>query len=390
MLLLSFALVLVATVLLVLGLLNDNGLTLIYISIASSVAAAVVLVVGLRLNRNRTDKRSSGPSPLSDPVIEAAMGGPAVTAPESTADADITEVADSVPAADSQWLASEQDAWPESAAWGEGEEVEFPIADYDTLRIEQILPLLPQLYADEIDVVEARERSTKSRSEILDRLAELRSAPAASTDSLASYTEEHAAPTSASAGGDLAAATSSDGWTGDGEWFPIDRYETLTTVKIRPLLAELDAEELVAVRDRELSLGARRTVLDDIDRRLSALAGTASAAPRATKAPASRSTKATPAKATRKAAKATPARSTKKAAPAKAAKKATKKATPAKASKAPAKAATKATPAKAAKKATKATPAKKSAKKAAPAKAAKKATKATPAKKSAKKATKGR
>jgi len=49
--LLSFALVLVATVLLVLGLLNDDGLTLIYASIASSALAAIVLIVALRRDK---------------------------------------------------------------------------------------------------------------------------------------------------------------------------------------------------------------------------------------------------------------------------------------------------------------------------------------------------
>jgi hypothetical protein len=41
--LLSIALVLAATVVLVVGLVNDDGLTLIYISIACSLAGAIVL-----------------------------------------------------------------------------------------------------------------------------------------------------------------------------------------------------------------------------------------------------------------------------------------------------------------------------------------------------------
>ena len=48
LLLVSLALVLGATVLLVLGLLGDGGLTLIVLSIACSVAAAVVLRAGLQ------------------------------------------------------------------------------------------------------------------------------------------------------------------------------------------------------------------------------------------------------------------------------------------------------------------------------------------------------
>jgi hypothetical protein len=54
------------------------------------------------------------------------------------------------------------------------QEIDFPIADYDDLTASQLLPLLPQLYADEIEVVEARERATHARPELLERLAELR------------------------------------------------------------------------------------------------------------------------------------------------------------------------------------------------------------------------
>jgi hypothetical protein len=104
--LLSFALVLAATVLLVLGLLNDE-LTLIYLSIACSAGAAIALIVALRHH-------------------------------------------------------------PRAAA------VDFPIADYDELTVEQILPLLGQLEGDEIGVVEARERATQRRPEILEPLPQLR------------------------------------------------------------------------------------------------------------------------------------------------------------------------------------------------------------------------
>ena len=50
--------------------------------------------------------------------------------------------------------------WEEPAAdWDESEDdAEFPIADYDELTVDEILPLLPQLYTDELDVVENRER----------------------------------------------------------------------------------------------------------------------------------------------------------------------------------------------------------------------------------------
>ena len=143
--LLSFALVLLATVLLVLGLLNDDGLTLIYVSIASSVAAALVLVIALRVSKPKAEK-ATAPRPIPEP--EPVGSGASASA----------------------------GAWDEPAddGWSDEGEVDFPIADYDDLTVAQILPLLPQLYADEIGVVEARERATKARPSILDKLAQLR------------------------------------------------------------------------------------------------------------------------------------------------------------------------------------------------------------------------
>ena len=49
--LISFGLVLVATVLLVLGLLADSGLVLIYLSIACSVVAGGLLIAATRMSK---------------------------------------------------------------------------------------------------------------------------------------------------------------------------------------------------------------------------------------------------------------------------------------------------------------------------------------------------
>ncbi|MEO6318889.1 MAG: hypothetical protein ABIP36_08915 [Acidimicrobiales bacterium] len=254
--LLSFALVLVATVLLVLGLLNEDGLTLIYISIASSVAAAVVLMIALRRNKPRAEA-AAPPEPLPST--------PAATPVDSLRAASMpTEPAPTEPAGDSEWLATD---------WEETEEVDFPIADYDDLTAGQILPLLPQLYADEVEVVDARERDTKSRPEILDRLAELSGGAAATT-----------VPTADASSAAPAAAASPSGWEDDA-WFPIEDYESLSAAQIRPMLGELDPEELRLVRTRELGLGRRRSLVDDIDRRLGTAGTPAPTTPPAKKAP---------------------------------------------------------------------------------------------------------
>jgi hypothetical protein len=52
----------------------------------------------------------------------------------------------------------------------------FPIADYEDLHESEVLGLLPSLSRNDLDAVEARERSTKARPEILTAIAERRPA----------------------------------------------------------------------------------------------------------------------------------------------------------------------------------------------------------------------
>src|SRR5207237_10860174 len=53
------------------------------------------------------------------------------------------------------------------------EDLEFPIADYDELRVAEILPLLEELEPDEIEVVRDREQSGRNRAVVLRKLDEL-------------------------------------------------------------------------------------------------------------------------------------------------------------------------------------------------------------------------
>src|SRR3954447_27061053 len=71
--LISFALVLVAAVLLVIGLLSDSGLGLIYVSIACSVVAGIVLVVATRVGRARP-QAVGGTAPLAGGASPAVVG----------------------------------------------------------------------------------------------------------------------------------------------------------------------------------------------------------------------------------------------------------------------------------------------------------------------------
>ena len=81
--LLSFGLVLVATVLLVLGLLADSGLALIYLSIGCSIVAGILLVVATRIGRPRAALATAGAAEASAPSPAPTAAVP-VTAATST------------------------------------------------------------------------------------------------------------------------------------------------------------------------------------------------------------------------------------------------------------------------------------------------------------------
>ncbi|MEY2402512.1 MAG: hypothetical protein QOD38_63 [Acidimicrobiaceae bacterium] len=239
--LLSFGLVLVATVLLVLGLLVGDGLTLIYVSIGLSAAAAVILFVAVRVSKPKTAPVGA-PAPLvpeAEPQY-ATVGAPAAEATATVPTVPPPPMAEAPAAEGDEWLAADQE-WEEPAAeWDEGD-VEFPIADYDELTVDEILPLLPQLYTDELDIVENRERAGQNRAAIVDELQRLRDAAAGDGDS--EYEAEEEA------------------------FFPIEDYDELSIREIVQLLPELDDEELAEVRAHEASNQKRRAILQDIDAR---------------------------------------------------------------------------------------------------------------------------
>ena len=340
LLLLTIGLVLVGAVALVIGFVTSDQLP-IFISIACSIAAGVVLAVFSRMSR-----RAAAPA--------AAGGGPApLVEPTVTATPDLDEVVD-----DGELVRTQ--AVP--AVGGDG----FPIEDYDDLLVSEILPLLPELDLDELDLVRERESQGKNRSSVLKRidqlLDELEGEAAAEPVAAVDDAVEAAAVAEVVDEPELAAAETSA--AGDDSGLAIANYNARSVSEIIGQLDDLSDEELDDIADYEERHANRRMIIDAIDAMFEE--GPVEAAPAAAK-------KATAKKAAAKksAVKAT----AKKAAPAK------KAVTKASAAKAPAKkAATKATVAKA--------PAKKAAaKKAAPAKkAASKATKtAAPAKKAAKK-----
>ena len=296
--LLSFGLVLLATILLVVGLLSDDGITLIYLSIAASATAAVVLWLAFRRARPADDAPAGGPAPLEDELPEVVddtgataapsrptTPTPAVTpAPAPVAAAQPEPEPEPVPAA-----AAADEAWADDTDW-EVDDLQFPIADYDDLSVAEIMPLLPQLYSDELDIVHERERTTKNRSTILARLEKLKEtgteadaedegAEVAATDERTEMpvaddpTQVIEAPTPAPARAPAPAPTPSvslldDEDEDDAAFFPIADYDDLSVSQIVPLLSQLELDELEDVKAREQAGANRSTLIAEIDRYL--------------------------------------------------------------------------------------------------------------------------
>jgi hypothetical protein len=217
LLLLTIGLVLVGAVSLVIGFVSQDTLP-IYISIACSVAAGLVLLVFSRMNRRQAVVPSAAPA-------SADAGGPATT----------------------EYVLEEARAAARPSAAGDDG---FPIEDYDQLLVSEIVPLLPELDLEELDQVRAREEGGKARASILRRI-----------DGLAGELE----------GGGVAVAEveveidDTGESAGDDELFPIADYEDLRVNQILPLLPELDDDELALVADRERSGAARASILGRID-----------------------------------------------------------------------------------------------------------------------------
>jgi hypothetical protein len=186
----------------------------------------------------------------------------------------------------------------------------FPIEDYDQLLVSEIVPLLPELDLEELDIVRAREEDGKARASILRRIDALAEeleggaaapAPAAADeDEVEDYEDEDVAEEPAA--------------SDDEDLFPIADYDELRVNQILPLLPELDDDELAFVAARERGGAGRYSILARIDELLGV-----TVTPVAKKAPAKR-------KAAAKKAPAKKAAATKKAT----AKKAAAKKTPAK------------------------------------------------------------
>jgi hypothetical protein len=254
---LSFVLVLVATLLLVLGLIVSDGTGLIYVSIGVSALAALPLVIAVRRSAPaQADAGASGPQPASEPtepepepmLVGAAASTAAIDTPPPPLPAAIAVAA--TPAAEGDWRTI-----PEAEP-SDDVDADFPIADYDDLTEDDVLALLPMLYSDELDIVEDRERHGQRRSAVLGRLAELR---ATGTDADRELDPERADD-------DRIDTFDEDG----ADRLPISGYDGLTVSEVIAAMGGLSAAELAEIRRHEAGTRRRRTILAAIDRRAAA------------------------------------------------------------------------------------------------------------------------
>jgi hypothetical protein len=322
LLLVTIVLVLIAAVTLLIGIFGDS-LALIFVSIGASVIAAIVLGVVSQMSKRRPQEAmaAGGPAPLAaEPTVRGADAEEPVTARigavGGAAAGEATSTASGV----------------SGAATGGA----LAIADYDSLRVNEIMPKLEGLDLDELEAVAQHEESTKNRTSVLNKIDELMDALEAADIAGAGAVVDAGATDAAEAVG---AAASSAG-AGAGAGFPIPDFDELDAEEIVELLADLDGDELEAVAEYEETHANRDAVLDAIDDRLDELEGiaparaataatgtkksTAKTAKKATKASAKKVTKAAPKRAAAGVAKrkaAAPAKRT-----ATAAKSATKKA----------------------------------------------------------------
>jgi hypothetical protein len=260
----ALALVAAAAVFLVIGLAGGDVGDL-YLSMVLCLASLVVVAVSARVSRARpapaadeapdaiepegyaAAEEEPEPEPVVEPVAErqpepeperelvTTVSGPLVDDPTAGLSARLAKTPQEPVDTASIWAAEPApEIEVESDDQGDVDLTEeaFPIADYDDLATEQILPLVPQLWPEEIPVVAERERATKARPAVLDALAEAIGDP--------------------------------------GLAFPIAEYDSLDTEQITALLDRLDTADLATVQVAERAGPARVGVLVAVANQLAA------------------------------------------------------------------------------------------------------------------------
>jgi hypothetical protein len=274
LILVTMGLVAVAGVALAVGFVS-NHIGPIYLSIACSALAGMVLLLFARLSRQETPLAvGAGTAPLGGDFTTAfpsRLGSPSRFPSSSPTSA--TAVLPVLPRRDDS---DGRDGGGRYGGWAE--EPLFPIEDYDELRVADILRLLVELDPDELEEVREREAIGKARATVLTRVRELSDAldavsgaarvPERAKAPPAKPAPAKRAPAKPVRAGPMPArarpAPAKTAGTGTRQLaaapFPITDYERLRAPEIVARLPELDDDELEAVAARELP-GARRTTI---------------------------------------------------------------------------------------------------------------------------------
>ncbi|MGQ0616341.1 MAG: hypothetical protein ACT4PW_05040 [Acidimicrobiia bacterium] len=276
----SFGLVLVAAALLVAGF-AAGGLTLIYVSIVLCVVAGVILLFGVKSGTVQAQSSAGGgasapaPAPLArEPELVAVGGGssssspapsppaePAAPPPPSEPEPEPEAEPEAEASGQAEWLATDQE-WEGTDSEASAEGAAFPIADYDELSSEEILPLVPQLYPDELDMVLARETAGKGRDDLVEALEARRLQVAQEGEPSAGAATQGPVPQAEPAAVAGASVPTGDGAEDDGPVFPISDYDELVPGEILPLVPQLYPDELDTVEARERAGQGRADVLE--------------------------------------------------------------------------------------------------------------------------------
>jgi hypothetical protein len=298
LLLVTILLVVVGTISLVIGFVQSSLLP-IYVSIACSVLAAVVLLIFSRMTAKsqQTVTSGDGPAPL-DYGRDRGAPQPAFTGTgllEGSSDDDDTYQPADRYGSSSRYSSVEAD--PVLADDDEVVDDDFPIERYDARRVGEILPLLAELDLDELDIVREHEEQGKSRATVLARIDQLidqleaedrqeaatrfddtEAVPvAAGRDELDAFDDEPLpAPVASTPPQSVTVAALPDE---DDGYFPIEDYDDLRASEILPLLPELDDDELEMVQERESSGAARSSILRRIETLLGEPAGAGDGGP---------------------------------------------------------------------------------------------------------------
>jgi hypothetical protein len=154
LLLVAIALVVLGIVTLVVGIFSDT-LAWVFVSIGSTLLAGIVLFILYRLGRRQVSQAAAAavaPGPAPTPAVAEPVA-PSVPLPSSAPPSTTPAFGSSEPTAEVEMAPAGIGA---EFAPGASSDDSFPIADYDELRVAEILPLLPELDRDELADVRAR------------------------------------------------------------------------------------------------------------------------------------------------------------------------------------------------------------------------------------------